>query len=183
MTTIVTGRFSSPDGAAHALSRLLDSGFLIADISSFPVDTKEFKPPLAAVNHSTEARGNPTIGADAILGTIGGASVGLAAGAVSSGILGPQGFVVGAAVGAYIGSLMGASAGQSEASNVDTLPPLTATPASDTRVAVRAPGPAQQLGAMDVLRAEGAVDIEKVQGHLRDGKWVDFDPSAGVADV
>jgi len=50
-------------------------------------------------------------------------------------------------------------------------------------IAVRAPEPAQQLSASNVLREAGAAHIESVQGDLRDGKWSDFDPISHAAAI
>lgn len=32
--------------------------------------------------------------------------------------------------------------------------------------------------AVDLLRARGATDIERTEGRLVDGQWIDFDPQA-----
>jgi len=173
MTILVTGRFSSPQGAEQALSRLIESGFLAADTDSFPIDTTSADPLSAAANDATDARVDQTIGSESIAGAIGGSGVGLAVGAASgigATLLGPGGLLLGAALGAYVGSLAGALAGQSAALVGETL------------VAVRATGSAQQLSATELLRAAGALEIESVQGHLREGKW-NFDPLSSAAAI
>ena len=43
-------------------------------------------------------------------------------------------------------------------------------------VAVRAVEFAKRVGAVNVLRAEGAHDIERADGTWQDGRWIDFDP-------
>ena len=183
MTTIVTGRFSSPELAAHAVARLVESGFEVADTSSFTVDARDVDHPSApalpvAANDAAKARTGEEIGSDGIAGAVGGASVGLAVGAIGAAFIGPPGLLLGVAAGGYVGSLVGALAGQGEATSGDGSPPATARHPADTLVAVRAQGSAQQLSAIDLLREEGAVDIEKVHGHFRDGKLVDFDRPA-----
>lgn len=182
MTTIVSGRFNSIEGAARAVSSLTSSGFLVEDISSFPVDPIDAdlpKPPtIAAADRAGE-----TIGSDSMTGVISGTSVGLVLGAASLPFVGPPGLIAGAAVGAYVGSLFGAVAGQTEAVSAEvgsekTPPPATPMRPRITLVAVRAAQSEQQASAIDLLRAGGGVHIEKVEGNLRDGIWIDFDPMA-----
>ena len=43
-------------------------------------------------------------------------------------------------------------------------------------VAVRAVEFAQRVAAVNVLRAEGARDIERADGTWQAGEWIDFDP-------
>ena len=71
MTILVTGRFSSPQGAEQALSRLIESGFLAADTDSFPIDTTSADPLSAAANDATDARVDQTIGSESIAGANG----------------------------------------------------------------------------------------------------------------
>jgi hypothetical protein len=184
MTTVVTGRFGSSEAAAHAVSRLIESGFVAADTGSFAVKTLDLDPPPpATASEGAETRAGATIGSEAVAGMVGGTTVGLALGAASATFLGPPGLIAGAAIGAYAGSLVGTLAGQSEASEDDPPPPAAAASPTDTLVAVRAPESAQQLSAIEVLRTEGAVEIKKVQGDLSNGKWLDFDPSTYAAAI
>ena len=44
-------------------------------------------------------------------------------------------------------------------------------------VAVRAVEFAKRVAAVNVLRAEGAQDIERADGTWQAGEWIDFDPS------
>ena len=44
-------------------------------------------------------------------------------------------------------------------------------------VAVRAVEFAKRVAAVNVLRAEGARDIERADGTWQAGEWIDFDPS------
>jgi len=37
--------------------------------------------------------------------------------------------------------------------------------------------------AVEILRREGAVDIEHAKGVWRDGEWKDFDPAAPIQPV
>jgi hypothetical protein len=43
-------------------------------------------------------------------------------------------------------------------------------------VAVRAVEFAKRVAAVNVLRAEGARDIERADGTWQAGEWIDFDP-------
>jgi hypothetical protein len=44
-------------------------------------------------------------------------------------------------------------------------------------VAVRAERAGTEAQAVDVLRAAGAIEVERAEGTWRDGTWVDFDPA------
>jgi hypothetical protein len=45
-------------------------------------------------------------------------------------------------------------------------------------VAVALPDPADEARALDVLRQLGAHHIERAEGRVEDGDWVDFDPNS-----
>jgi hypothetical protein len=43
-------------------------------------------------------------------------------------------------------------------------------------LAVAVDKPADEARALDVLRRQGASDLETAEGHVEHGDWVDFDP-------
>jgi hypothetical protein len=56
-------------------------------------------------------------------------------------------------------------------------PPTDVAPVcSGVLVAVRAVEFAKRVAAVNVLRAEGAQDIERADGTWQAGEWIDFDP-------
>lgn len=101
-------------------------------------------------------------------------AAGLAAGAVGA-LGGPVTALAAAAVGAYTGSLIGA---------MDGMPGEEGPPhAPDRRpggvmLSVRIAKPELETRVIDLLRAEGAADIEQARGVWHDGDWTDFDPVA-----
>ena len=98
---------------------------------------------------------------------------GLGAGAaIGAAVAGPAGAAVGAGVGAYVGSLAGTLHGLEGRGTEDD--PVR-RPAGMV-VAVRTESARAERSAIAVLRAQGAMLVEKAQGRWRNGKWIDFDP-------
>jgi hypothetical protein len=77
-----------------------------------------------------------------------------------------------AGVGAYVGALTGALA-KMEDRRSESGPGADGVRRAGFIVAVYAPETRQQASAMEVLRI---VDIDRADGHWRDGEWIDFDP-------
>jgi len=180
-------------------------------VDPLAVSPRSAPPNESAADRAEETMGSGAA-VGAIGGTGVGLALG-AVSAIGTTILGPGGLLLGAAIGAYAGSLVGALVGQSDAVTDDKPQPAAATASeaatataaasaaavaapsaaaaeaatptthTDTLIAVRAPEPAQQLSATNVLREAGAAHIESVQGDLRDGKWSDFDPIAHAASI
>jgi hypothetical protein len=105
-------------------------------------------------------------------------------------VLGPVAVLAGAGAGAYAGSLVGAL-GQMEEKPTAAKPDenafeqvATATAPADVKpvrsagiiVAVRAVEFSKRVNAVNILRAEGAQDIERADGTWQAGQWTDFDP-------
>lgn len=110
-------------------------------------------------------------------GMVTGGVIGAAVGAVSIPFTGPIGPAVAALVGAHLGSLAGSmssmkESGESEEGNANALPQRK----SGMMVAVCLPNPAQEDNAVLILQAQGAKHIERAEGTISDGNWIDFDP-------
>jgi hypothetical protein len=169
MTTIVAGQYETFDAAKVASERLSAARFDAASISvffnnapgrhaTFPTGGDEFADPEARVMDEGAGKGAAV-----------GAGVGLAAAAA-----GPLGAVA-AGVGAYVGGLAGA-ASESE-KHEDEPQKLWRRPAA-VMVAVAVPDAPREEQALRVLRETGAENIERAEGEISDGNWVDFDPIA-----
>jgi hypothetical protein len=177
MSLIVAGNFGSKAQADSAMEALRSAGIGADRICSFrinppgqhsayPIGGDEYASPGA-----TEAGGGALSGA-----AIGGA-IGLGAGLAALPLAGPAALVGGAGIGAYVGSLAGAlkhMGDEEEASGT----PAESHPAG-VLVAVDAPQDAERARALEVLRQQGARDLEETEGTWQDGTWVDFDPTAG----
>jgi hypothetical protein len=93
-------------------------------------------------------------------------------------------------VGAYAGSLVGALGNMEEkpasakpdeqvvgqVATTDARRDTACVRSSGIFVAVRALAFPKRVAAVNVLRAEGAQDIERADGTWQAGQWIDFDP-------
>jgi hypothetical protein len=176
METIIAGRFATHERAERAINHLLADGFHQNDASTFfvnpPGQHDQFP-----VGGDQDADANAT---KADTGAVAGAAVGGAAGAAAALLvpgLGPALALGVIGVGAYTGSLAGALTklgGRKPAQETDASPGRP----PGVLVAVRVLDPKAEDIALDVLRAEGAQDIERKQGIWEAGEWKDFDPVA-----
>lgn len=166
MTTIIAGRFSQQDEVQQALAALQQAGGQAGQISSFYVNP--------AGQHDLYLIGGDRDESPGSQDSDKGMAVGLGAGGVIGGAAGmaagPLGAITGALVGAHVGSLVGSLSQTDEA---EDSPPLRK---SGMLVAVSIFGADQERHAIDALRAAGATCIERAQGQIINGDWVDFDP-------
>ncbi len=179
---IIAGRFDSFAKAETTAGRLRAQGVAQEDLSVFYVN-----PP---GQHATYPIGGDTAvdagarrsGVGAITGVLLGATAGAALGAALVTILAVSPpvslfvlvFAVG--LGAYVGSLVGALAltrgGRAEGRG-------GRPPVRNAGVLLAAHVEPANAGLVcDLLRKGGAHDIERAQGHWREGRWADFDPLA-----
>jgi hypothetical protein len=93
---------------------------------------------------------------------------------------GPAGAATGALVGAYVGSLPGAlaqSKGHAEADQTQDEASRTVEERSaGMMLSVEVADRARESMAIRVLQDAGATDLERGDGHIVGGDWVDFDP-------
>jgi hypothetical protein len=177
MSTIIAGHFQLQDEVEQARRALVDAGFASERISGFYLSQPgqhDLTPIGGDHMHSPGAKESPEGLAQ---GAGAGAAVGAVAGAATAPITGPLGPVVGGLLGAHVGSLFSFSkmkeAGEKEEGG---RAPVENRPAG-MLVAVAFDDPAQEQGAVDVLRRLGAHHIERAKGNIVDGDWADFDPS------
>ncbi|WP_179959457.1 hypothetical protein [Marinobacter changyiensis] len=182
MGQIIAGRFDVHENAELVHQALQDAGFEAASLSIFFVNPhgQHGTHPIGGDESASPGAENAGKGAGA------GAGVGAAAGAAAGSAAGPLGAVIGGGVGAYTGSLAGALQSTDESSEVNK----AATDANepDNQFTERKSGVHLAVDvsngdakkAIEVLRTYKAEDIEQAEGTLRDGKWVDFDPTRAV---
>jgi hypothetical protein len=188
MTSIIAGRFEQNNQAQAAASTLHRRGFATDDVTVFFVNPpgQHATFPIGGDRDASPGAKHAQSGAikGAAIGGVVGAGVGLAA----APLLGPAAAVAGAGVGAYAGSLVGAL-GEMDGHPAKTEPNATesvavevpassATPvrAGGVIVAARAVEFSKRVQAVNILRSEGAQDIERADGTWEDGHWIDFDP-------
>jgi len=190
MSHIVAGRFQLQDQAREAMAALTGAGFTRERVTSFYVN-----PPgqHSLFNVGGDADNSP--GAhQAPHGSLVGAGAGGAVGALGAAtalaalpFVGPAAAVVAVGVatgvGAYAGSLVGtlSSLGEPVEAGTRDAAEKAEHEASPLRragmmVAVAIEGEPAEDDAIRVLRSQGAVDIERSEGTIADGHWVDFDP-------
>jgi hypothetical protein len=179
MSTIIAGHFQLQDEVERARTELVNAGFGADRISAFFVN-QPGQHDMTAIGgdhlHSAGAKETP-IGV--IEGTSVGGAVGVAVGAATSVVTGPAGPIVGGLVGAHVGSLFSFSkmkeGGESEAGGENQAEPRP----TGMLLAVAIDGDggeADEKRALEVLRDLGAHHIERAEGSIVGGDWVDFDP-------
>ena len=182
MTTIISGNFQQQDRAQQALAELQRAGFAVDQTTSFFVNPPGQHDRYPIGGDEEESPGTEDAKGGTAAGAAVGGAVGVAVGLATAPLLGPGAAVAGAGIGAYAGSLYGALGKLDDAKTDDDAAP---TPAAKTEppprksgvlVAVAAATPAQQDTAIRLLRTQGADDIEKTEGTLVAGEWIDFDP-------
>ena len=190
MTPIIAGRFEQEAQAEAAVAALRRGGFDADDVTVFFVNP--------AGQHATYPIGgdrDASPGAkhaySGVLKSVAvGTAVGVGVGLAASPALGPAAVVAGAGVGAYAGSLVGALGNMEEktasakpdeqvveqVATTDARLDTACVRSSGIFVAVRALAFPKRVAAVNVLRAEGAQDIERADGTWQAGQWIDFDP-------
>jgi hypothetical protein len=90
---------------------------------------------------------------------------------------------LGAGLGAYIGSFAGAMArvrgGRRGSASVEH----PVEPQGGRMIAINVDRPGTEARAIELLKAHGARDIRRAEGHWANGSWRDFDPRAPLAAV
>ncbi len=178
MSTIIAGHFQLQDEVDRAHAELVGAGFPDERISGFFVNQpgQHDLTPIGGDNLQSPGAKETPIGV--LEGAAAGGAVGLAIGAATSVITGPVGPIVGGLVGAHVGSLFSLSKMKEggEAEQGDDNDNLFEPRKPGMLLAVAIDDAAQESRALDVLRDLGAHHIERAEGSIVDGDWVDFDP-------
>lgn len=185
MATIIAGRVQTQQRAQDLMEQLQARGIAASDMQAFYVN-----PPgqhdLHPIGGDMDAdTGTKESGVGQAAGVAAGAAAGLAAGAVMGAAMPPLAPILAVAmagVGAHVGGMAGALT-STRTSDEEKQETETATPDHDAvdmrrggmTLAVRV-DPAVEQTVVDVLRADGAEDLERANGEWQDGQWVDFDP-------
>jgi hypothetical protein len=176
MSTIIAGHFQLQEEVDRARQELVGAGFAEPRISGFFVNQpgQHDRTPIGG-DHllSPGAKETPEGVAQ---GAAAGGAVGAAVGAATTPVTGPLGAIVGGLVGAHVGSLFSFSKMKDKGESEE---------GGDNDDRVRKPGMllavaiddgADEGRAVDTLRQSGAHHIERAEGTIADGDWVDFDP-------
>ncbi len=176
MTTILAGHVLLQDQAAQACAQLQRAGFREDQISTFFVNQPGQHDLVAVGATSGESPGAKETPLAVGEGVAVGGAVGAAVGVAGVVALGPVGPVLGALVGAHVGSLFSLSkmkeAGEPEKGGGNQRMPRL----SGMLVAVAVAGAGEEPLAMDVFRTLGIHHLERAEGSIIGGDWVDFDP-------
>ncbi len=174
MTTIVAGRFSTHDDAARAVGALIERGFRHSDTSEFFVNPpgQHNQLPTGGDQFADAESSKAHVGA--AVGAAAGSAAGIAAAAAIPGLGIPLALGV-IALGAYTGSFMGTMSKLGDSGDAQK---LDASPGRQggEMVAVRVLNDEAERTALEVLKAQGAHDVERREGVWSDGQWQDFDP-------
>lgn len=189
MTPIIAGRFEQSSQAEAATAALRQRGFGDDDVTVFFSNPPGQHATFPIGGDRDESPGAKHAHSGALKGVALGSAVGVGVGLAAAPLLGPAAVVAGVSAGAYAGSLVGALGDMDEkpAARPDeqVVEPVavagSSSLAAPTRqggvmVAVRAIDFAKRVDAVNVLRAEGARDVERADGTWQAGQWIDFDP-------
>jgi hypothetical protein len=176
MSRILAGHFQLQNEVEQARQALIEAGFPEDGICGFfnnQPGQHDLTPIGGDRDQSPGAKETPT---GVVEGAATGGVVGAAIGAATIPVTGPVGPVVGGLVGAHVGSLFSfskmkeAGEGEEGGENAHVLrkPGMV--------LAVALDDPTDEARALDVLRQQGASQIEVAEGHVEHGDWVDFDP-------
>jgi len=181
MAHIIAGRVQRQDQVEALVNRLVESGYPQDSISSFYVNPPGQHDVYPIGGDREDSPGAQEATSGSVVGAATGGVIGTAVGAAGMPIAGPAGAVAGAALGAYVGSLVGSLSemkergepeqGDGEHSNEDPVRK------AGMLVAVKIPD-AAEADVAAILRSSGAVQIERANGTITGGNWVDFDPLA-----
>jgi hypothetical protein len=176
MSTIIAGHFQLQEEIDRARSELNNAGFRDERISAFFVNQPGQHDMTPIGGDNIESPGAKETPVGVLEGAAAGGAVGLAIGAATSVVTGPVGPIVGGLVGAHVGSLYSfhkmKETGESEEGGENYAEPRK--PGMLLAVAIDEAGQEQRV--LEVLRDMGAHHIERAEGSIVDGDWVDFDP-------
>jgi hypothetical protein len=185
MARIIAAKVETQAQAERIVAALRRAGLAAEDVSSFylnpPGQHAEY--PIGGDAHHDEGtkKSGKTAAAGAAVGGVTGLALGTAvAAATDAGFTAIAG-LAGAGVGAYAGSLAGGLSGTRGGDPRQSSLEEPVERDAGVIVAVRIHD--NEESALQVLRAEGALDIERANGEWRDGAWVDFDPRRTVQRV
>lgn len=170
MATIIAGRFAQQDAVQDAIAALQQAGAPPAQVTSFYVNPPGQHDQYPVGGDRDESPGAEDVDKGSAAGMGVGGAAGAAAGAATAPVTGPLGAIAGGLVGAHIGSLIGSL---SQTDEDHEIPPVRQ---SGMLVAVSVSDATEEQRAIDTLRRAGGTCLERAQGQIVDGDWIDFDP-------
>ncbi|WER49332.1 hypothetical protein CupriaWKF_19455 [Cupriavidus sp. WKF15] len=180
---IIAGRFDSFAKAETTAGRLRAQGVAQEDLSVFYVNPPGQHAAYPIGGDTAVDPGSRRSGFGAVAGVLLGATAGAALGAAIITIMGVSPpvslFVLVFATGlcAYVGSLVGGALSLTRGGRAEGR--RGRAPVRNAGVLLAAHVEPGNAGLVcDLLRKGGARDIERAQGHWREGRWADFDPLA-----
>lgn len=175
-TTIIAGRFEQQAAAEDTVGEFERAGFMSGRIASFYVNPRGQHDAYPIGGDHEKSPGAKESGTGTALGAAAGGAVGVAA----APLLGPVGVVTGGLVGAHIGGLVGSMSKMKEhgetGGNEEEAENAAPIRRSGMMVAVAVDGHEQEEQAINLFRSLGATDIERAEGTIADGDWMDFNP-------
>jgi hypothetical protein len=184
MSLIVAGRFTTFPAAEAAASQLFANGFVEEDVTLFFVNPR-------GQHARYPIGGDVRVDVEAEKASVG-ATKGGAIGAVAGAILGVGLFrvmsapglvlIIAAGVGAYVGSLIGAMSHMRGGGRVPRESVHRESRDSGVLVAVHV-SLQTQAKAAQLLREQGALEIERATGRWQQGRWSDFDPTRTLEPI
>lgn len=181
MSRIIAGRFETQQQADRAIAAIQSAGFASGEYGSFFLNPpgQHAQYPIGGEAHHDE--GTKEAGKSATTAAAIGSVTGLALGTATGAAFGEPGFtaaaaIAGAGIGGYVGSLAGGLSGSRSGDQQQATLEEPVERAAGILVAIRADRDGAEERAVQALRSTGALEIERAQGELRDGEWVDFDP-------
>jgi hypothetical protein len=183
MTTIIAGRLQQQSAVEDTIEELVRAGFARDRITSFYVNPpgQHDAYPIGG-DHAVSAGAKQTDKGAAI-----GVAAGAAAGFAAAPFLGPVGAITGGLLGAHVGGLVGGLSEMKEsgetgkhAEDIDNVAPLRR---AGLLVATTIDDCDQEECVVRIFRTMGATDIERAEGSIENGDWVDFDPVSTPALV
>jgi len=181
MSTIIAGRFDTQAHADRALAALKTAGFASDEFTCFYLAPPGQHATYVLGGDAHHDEGTKESGHKAAAVAAAGSVAGLALGTVTGVALGEPGFtaagaIAGAGIGGYVGALAGGLTGSRSGDPAQATREEPVERTSGVMVAVRADREGAAESAVDVLRSQGAIEIERSHGTWQDGAWIDFDP-------
>ena len=185
MSTIIAGHFQLQSAAEEAVAALGAAGFDRENLATFYVSPAGQHDLTPVGGDEDASAGMEAASSGAVSGAAIGGAIGTAMGLVAIQELGPSAAFVAGGVGAYVGSLLGAVGNMHDkpGTSADAARTTNLRRQSGMQVAALAPGEAEQASAVSILRSHGATDIEKPEGRIVAGDWLDFDPLSPLCRV
>ena len=178
MSTIVAGHFQLQAEVEQARQALVHAGFPEDRICGFFLNQPGQHNMTSVGGDHALSPGAKETPEGTLEGAVTGGAIGVALGAVTTPVTGPAGPIVGGLVGAHVGSLFSFTKMKEKGEHEDGGENQAEPRHPGMVLAVALAQADEEARALDVLRQQGASQIERAQGTVEHGDWIDFDPSS-----